>query len=310
MGPLIKAVMHTINQNSMDDTSRLKTKTTLLISSVVFGLLGIALFIPLLMSVMAFDAPGSEQQVATWIVFLCLFTFSPICILSIVCSWILYGFEKYRFAKIISLSPLVNVSILFALFSVSYVIDTPSRLAKSKIERQKSNQMESRLNDLCKDNLVTIYKRVNDAKSLYLSNCKMDEAWWLWKENLDFVETRHFDKNHIPVYSRNVRDLIPPKKGAGRYPIIRTEVDKPEAHYELNCIDITNDDDKKIGIQVKEYSVVDRQNGELLAHYKIVKSPERTCPSVDPYGNRLLSYVLGNIKSNKLEGFGEKLSSH
>ncbi len=302
--------MHTSNKNNKPDTIRQKTKASLWVSSAVFGLLGLALFIPLLMSEMAFDAPGSEKQIITWVVFLCLFTFSPICILSIVCSWILYGLKQYRFARTIALSPLVNVSILFTGFSVSYIIDTPTRMANSKIERQKMIQRKNRLDDLCNDNLIHIYKRVDNAKSLYFSNYRMNEPWWLWRENLDFVETRHFDKNHNPIYSRTVKDLAPQKEGSGTSPTTRIEVEKPEAQYELDYGDVLTEIDKKIGIQIREYSIKDRKNNEIIANYKIINTKEKVCPPIDPHGGRILSYVLGTMNANEVKDFEKKLSKY
>lgn len=302
--------MHTTNQNNKDDTIRQKAKASLWVSSAVFGLLGLVLFIPLLMSVMAFDAPGSEEQITTWVVFLCLFTFSPICILSIILSWILYGLKQYRFAKIIALSPLMNVSILFIGFSVSYIIDTPTRMANSKIERHKKNQRSDRLDDLCNDNLINIYRKVDNAKSIYFSNYRMNEPWWLWRENLDFVETRHFDNNDNPIYSRTVKDLTPQKEGTGVSPTISMEVDKPEAQYELNYGDIAEENDKLIGIQIREYSIKDRQSTQEIAHYTIVKTKEKVCPPIDPHGGRIMSYVLGTMKTSETNDFEKKLSKY
>lgn len=302
--------MHSIDQKNRNDTIRLKTKTNLRIFSVVFGLLGTALFIPLLMSVMAFDAPGSEKQLTTWIVFLCLFTFSPICLLSIICSWILFSFKKYKIAIIISLSPLLNVLVIFSLFSISYIIDTPSRMAKSKIEKQKMIQRKKRLNDLCTDNAIQIYEKVDKAKSLYFSHYRMNEPWWLWRENLDFVETRHFDKNNNPIYSRTIKDLTPPKEGSDRSPTIRIEVEKPEAQYELDYGDVATENDKKIGIQIREYSIKDRENNKIIAHYTIVNTREKVCPPIDPHGHRILSYVLGTMKASEVKDFEKKLSKY
>ncbi|MGL1930425.1 MAG: hypothetical protein OCC45_01550 [Desulfotalea sp.] len=259
---------------------------------------------------MAFDATGSEKQITTWIVFLCLFTFSPICILSIIASWILYACNEYRFAKIIALSPLINVSILFVLFSFSYIIETPSRLADFKIEREKRTQRVDRLNSLCADNLINIYSKVDNTKSLYFSNYRMNEAWWLWREKLDFVETRHFDTSNNPVYSRTIKDLTPQEEGSGVSPTIRMKIEKPQAQYELHYGDVSNEIDKKNGIQITEYSLKDRQNNQVIANYTIVKSKERVCPSIDHHGGRILSYVLGTMKAIDVKKFEIELSNY
>jgi hypothetical protein len=183
-------------------------------------------------------------------------------------------------------------------------------MAKYKIERQKMIQRKNRLNDLCNDDLIQIYKRVDKAKSLYFSHCRMNEPWWLWRENLDFVETRHFNKNNNPIYSRTVKDLTPQKEGSGKSPTIRMEVEKPEAQYELDYVDVATENDKKIGIQIREYYIKERENNKIIAHYTIINTKEKVCPPIDPHGGRILSYVLGTMKDSNVKDFEKKLSKY
>lgn len=291
----------------MNNAERLNAKHILRVASILFGVLGIALFAPLLMSVMAFDAPGSEKSITTWVVFLCLFSFSPICILSIVFSWIFYGFKKYRFAKIIAFSPLINVSILGIFFSVSYIVDTPHRISSKKLKIQKQIKRKARLDDLCKNDLVEIYKKAENAKTLYFPNESIFESSLLLKENFEFVEVRKIDSNKTAVYSRIVKNLDREEGSSDIYSTKRIGIDHPESKYELDYKYTSKESDKKIGIMVREYFIKDRSNNQLLAHYKIVNAPERNCPNFDPSGYQLLKYVLGSMSGIELKVFENKL---
>jgi hypothetical protein len=297
--------MHTANQNNANDTERLNAKSILRVTSVLFGVLGIALFIPLLMSVMAFDAPGSEKRITTWIVFLCLFSFSPICILSIVVSWSLYGFKRFRLAKIVAFFPLINVSILFIFFSVAYIIDIPDQIASTSLKKQIQIQRKAQLDKLCNNDLIQIYKKAENATTLYFPNDSIFESSLILEENFKFVEIRYINKYNSPEYKRIVKNLDWKEGSSPLDQIKREDIDHPEAKYELDFIHLYNEN--KLGITLREYKVKNRSNGQLLAHYKIVNAPERNCPAFDPSGYQLLKYVLGSMKENEMKAFENKL---
>lgn len=94
------------------DSNRENTKAILFITTVIFGILGATTCLPLLMSVMAFDAPGSENNILTWIIFLCLFSFAPICFLSIIFSWFIFYAQNYKIAKLVAFAPSANIIVL------------------------------------------------------------------------------------------------------------------------------------------------------------------------------------------------------
>jgi hypothetical protein len=94
------------------DYERNSAKLLLSICSVIFGFSGLSLFVPLFFSIMAFDSPGSESNPIAWIIFLSLFTFAPMCLISIVVSWSLFSSGSFHSAKLVSLAPLLNVCLL------------------------------------------------------------------------------------------------------------------------------------------------------------------------------------------------------
>ena len=94
------------------DYERNNTKLLLTICSVIFGLSGLVLCVPLLFSVMVFDSPSSDSNPLAWMVFISLFTFAPICLISIVTSWSLFSSSAFQSAKLVSLTPLLNIFLL------------------------------------------------------------------------------------------------------------------------------------------------------------------------------------------------------
>ncbi len=302
--------MHTSDPKNQNDTEKQTTKGFLAITSILFGVIGIFSIIPSLMSVMAFDAPGSENRIIAWVVFLGIFTFSPVCIVSIFCSWTFYGIGKYRSAKIIALSPLINVSILFILFSTSYLIDTPNRIASTNLKKQNKIQRIARFDELCKSDLIKIYGKAENAKTLYFPNDTIFVSDLLLKKKFEYVEVKHvknIDGKKIQVYTRIVEN--PDREGRPKWDYSKKiNIDHPEAKYEFDYRDISEDNDRKIGNKIREYIVKDRQNNQILAHYKIVNTFEKHCPDFDPSGYKVLTYVLGIMPENELIDFEKNLS--
>ncbi len=99
------------------DYERNSAKLLLSICSAIFGFAGLSLCVPLFFSIMVFDSPGSESNPIAWIFFLSLFTFSPMCLISIVASWSLFSSGSFHSAKLVSLAPLINVC-LFVLCAI------------------------------------------------------------------------------------------------------------------------------------------------------------------------------------------------
>ncbi|EKD70349.1 MAG: hypothetical protein ACD_46C00560G0002 [uncultured bacterium] len=91
-----------------------KTKNTIIVCNIIFGLLFLPSLFISAMSVMMFDAPGSENSFYTMLLFLSVISFPLLAIISIPISWIVYKFQKYNIAIIVALSPILSI-VFFAL---------------------------------------------------------------------------------------------------------------------------------------------------------------------------------------------------
>jgi hypothetical protein len=81
----------------------------LIISTVVFGLAGLLGLLPALTSFFLFDAPGSEKNPATILLFFSAATLPIVCLVSIILSWILYRRKKFTLGCYISFLPAINL---------------------------------------------------------------------------------------------------------------------------------------------------------------------------------------------------------
>ncbi|MDQ6765990.1 MAG: hypothetical protein M3Z22_07825, partial [Verrucomicrobiota bacterium] len=66
--------------------------------------------LPALTSVFLFDAPGSEKNPATIVLFWSALSFPLACLLSVVSSWILYQCDRFTAAGWAALVPILNVA--------------------------------------------------------------------------------------------------------------------------------------------------------------------------------------------------------
>jgi hypothetical protein len=69
-----------------------------------------------LMSVMAFDAPGSENNPATILFALSIFTLPVTLVVGALSAWALFFFRKHRAAVLAVLLPVVNLLLFIAAF--------------------------------------------------------------------------------------------------------------------------------------------------------------------------------------------------
>jgi hypothetical protein len=65
---------------------------------------------------MMFDAPGSERNSALHVVFWSAITFPPVCLVTIIASWLVYRRNHSAVAVCAALLPLVNVAVAFFAF--------------------------------------------------------------------------------------------------------------------------------------------------------------------------------------------------
>lgn len=82
----------------------------------IWGAIGLITFPISLLSVMAFDAPGSENNPLTWIAFLAIFSAPLVIVVSIIGSIRAYKNNQYKRFLIFVLSPLANL--IFLILSI------------------------------------------------------------------------------------------------------------------------------------------------------------------------------------------------
>jgi hypothetical protein len=84
---------------------------SLVLCSIIFGLIGIIGVFLAMMSPMILDSPGSENNKIKITTVISILTFPFACFLSIIISWILFNFGfEYR-ACLIFIAPLINLLI-------------------------------------------------------------------------------------------------------------------------------------------------------------------------------------------------------
>ncbi|HEY2614095.1 MAG TPA: hypothetical protein VGI42_00155, partial [Chthoniobacterales bacterium] len=75
-----------------------RVRTLLIVATIFFSLGALAGIFPAMFSPMMFDAPGSEHNLTTIVLFLSVLTFPISCLLGIALSWIFYGLNFLRAA--------------------------------------------------------------------------------------------------------------------------------------------------------------------------------------------------------------------
>lgn len=85
------------------------SKTVLTLGTFLWG---IAVFfgqVPAFVSIMIFDAPGSEDKFSNYILFWTMFTFPAVCIIAILGAWFFHRRQSVKLAFALLLLPLVNI---------------------------------------------------------------------------------------------------------------------------------------------------------------------------------------------------------
>ena len=115
-----------LNENEIDNDHE-STKALLITLSFLFAIAGVVFFFPSLMSVMAFDSYGTNtsllNKISTWIFFLCIISFSPMCFISIVSSWFLFNGQSYKKARFASFLPFLNIAIPVSLAMIAMLFN-------------------------------------------------------------------------------------------------------------------------------------------------------------------------------------------
>jgi len=80
-------------------------------ASLVWGLAGIAGAVPAMFSVMLFDAPGSESNVATIVFAACMAGFPIACFVAIAQGWAHYRSGRHQSTALCACAPLVVLAL-------------------------------------------------------------------------------------------------------------------------------------------------------------------------------------------------------
>ena len=90
--------------------SQKSARTWILVTTFAFGVTGAFGLVLALTSFFLFDAPGSEKNPATIVLFCSALTLPVVCLVSIAMSWLFYIRKHFAVAACVSLLPLVNLA--------------------------------------------------------------------------------------------------------------------------------------------------------------------------------------------------------
>ena len=85
------------------------SRTFLIVTTIIFAMVGLLAVPGSFVSLFAFDAPGSEKNPFLVGAVLCVWSLPVICPLSIVGAWVLHARKKYKPARYVALSPLCSI---------------------------------------------------------------------------------------------------------------------------------------------------------------------------------------------------------
>ena len=88
-----------------------RTRTAIAVIAVLWGIIGVIGLVPAGLSVMIFDAPGSEKQSGTIWLFRAIASFPFVCFFTAITTLILNSFDRFKLSIVVLLLPLINVAI-------------------------------------------------------------------------------------------------------------------------------------------------------------------------------------------------------
>jgi hypothetical protein len=103
-------------QQPLDAKAKSKARLTLILTSLIFGLLLVPGFGAMMISPMVFDAPDSQKNPRIIAFAVALVSYPILASLSIIGSWVLYALKFYRIAIWISLLPLLSLLAILLCF--------------------------------------------------------------------------------------------------------------------------------------------------------------------------------------------------
>lgn len=84
-------------------------KVFLIVTTVLWAVGAVAGILPAMMSPMMFDAPGSEKNAATILLFSAVLSWPVVCLIAITGAWILFAVGWCKTARWLALLPLLNL---------------------------------------------------------------------------------------------------------------------------------------------------------------------------------------------------------
>ncbi len=85
------------------------SRTFLIVTTIIFAMVGLLAVPGSFVSLFAFDAPGSEKNPFLVGAVLCVWSLPVICPLSIVGAWVLHARQKCKAARYVALLPLCSI---------------------------------------------------------------------------------------------------------------------------------------------------------------------------------------------------------
>jgi len=108
-----------MNKGNKSYSKHKGTLILLIVSTIVFALLITPGVWVSMMSVMLFDAPGSENNPYVLAFFYSIVSFPVLCVFSF-SSWVFYAFKLYKTSIVVSLAPLLSIFAVIMQFFVSF----------------------------------------------------------------------------------------------------------------------------------------------------------------------------------------------
>ena len=93
------------------------SKTFLIVTTIVFGVVGLLAVPGSFVSLFAFDAPGSDKNPFLWGAVFCMWALPVLCPLSIIAAWVLHVRRKTKAARWVALLPVCSL-VLFIVMAV------------------------------------------------------------------------------------------------------------------------------------------------------------------------------------------------
>ena len=98
------------------NSAKTSTQITLIVATVLFVLSLGPWFICALMTIMFFDAPGSEKLILPYVAALYVWLYPVFGIVAYIASWICYAKDKFRIAFILVFEPLLYIVPFFLMY--------------------------------------------------------------------------------------------------------------------------------------------------------------------------------------------------